>query len=114
MLTNWSSLIFPVILEGTTGREGRTERRWPRKRPRDATCGGSARRKPPPLRPKPGHGLLGRLPQESTGPLQVLGEHAGRGFSNEPGKDLSGEILLALLEGDHAEVQHCFELLGVE
>src|SRR5262249_53521192 len=36
--------------EGTTGREGRTERRRLRQRPRDATCGGSARRKPPPLR----------------------------------------------------------------
>src|SRR6266540_6727606 len=35
------------------GREGHTERRRPRERPRDATCGGSARRKAPPLRGYP-------------------------------------------------------------
>ena len=33
----------------TEGGRGRTERRRPQERPRDATCGGSARRKPPPL-----------------------------------------------------------------
>src|SRR6202162_219160 len=36
------------LLVTTLGREGRTERRRPQQRPRDATCGGRARRKPPP------------------------------------------------------------------
>src|SRR5262249_57433734 len=38
-------------VRGTTGREGRTERRRLRQQPRDATCGGSAAPNPLPYHP---------------------------------------------------------------
>jgi len=43
------------------GREGRTERRRPRQRPRDATCGGSAAANPLP------YGTLGTLTVSPAG-----------------------------------------------
>src|SRR6266498_551608 len=46
--TNKANTSIPTT--SAAGGRGRTERRRPRQRTRNATCGGSARRKPPPLR----------------------------------------------------------------